>query len=264
MNPADRLGQAAAYALGALDTGEVPGFETELGRSAELRTEVASLRAAARVLAEALPVRTPPPGLRRRILSDAARSRPVPAAVSGTAARSRVPAVAHGRWAVLAPWLALAAAVAGITVLQRRVIDDRATRVTLVAVTDSMRAALAARDSVIASLLGPDVVVAKLTATGQAPSARLYWDRATNRVILATYTLPPAPAGRTYQLWGIAGLDARPVSLGTFNTGANGEGRLVTTLPAGATMQFGAITVEPAPGSSRPTMAPFLSGQLAQ
>jgi anti-sigma-K factor RskA len=89
----------------------------------------------------------------------------------------------------------------------------------------------------------------------------MYVNSATRQVIPATFHLAPAPQGRTYQLWGI-GKGGTPVSIGTFNTTANGEGRLVATAPAGLTIDVGAITEEPTGGSVQPTSTPFLVGQV--
>jgi hypothetical protein len=141
---------------------------------------------------------------------------------------------------------------------------ERREGITLAQRADSLRGAVAARDSVITLLLAPDVETAKLVSVGRPPSARLYWNRARNQVILAAFALPPAARGRTYQLWGIAGGKAQPVSLGTFNTSAAGEGRLTATVPAGLTIAVGAVTEEPAGGSPQPTSTPLLVGQIGQ
>jgi anti-sigma-K factor RskA len=91
----------------------------------------------------------------------------------------------------------------------------------------------------------------------------MFWNRASNQVVLVAFALPPAAPGRTYQLWGIAsGKGQKPVSLGTFNTSANGEVRLSVTVPAGLQIAVGAVTEEPAGGSPQPTTTPFLVGQL--
>ncbi|MBB5233629.1 anti-sigma factor [Deinococcus budaensis] len=62
----------------------------------------------------------------------------------------------------------------------------------------------------------------------------------------------PLPPGRTYQLWQLQG--QTPVSLGTF-----GEGGLLVTLPAGATV---AVSVEPPGGSPQPTTQPLFVQQI--
>jgi anti-sigma-K factor RskA len=146
--------------------------------------------------------------------------------------------------------------------MQQRYTRERDARVALVAEGDSIRRAVAARDSLIATLLAPDVETARLVSEGRPPSARLYWNRGARQVVLAAFSLPPAPSGRTYQLWGIAGAGSTPVSLGTFNTSPAGEGRHTASVPAGLEIALGAVTEEPAGGSPQPTTQPFLVGEL--
>jgi len=259
------LEQAAAYALGAMDANEVGEFEDELERSEELRREVADLRRVSGFVAMAASPRSPPPRLRERILAEARRVRPIESVrrdVAEPGATARVTAPRPPRWTVMVPWLALAAALAGVVVMRGRYLDERDARLALALQSDSMRTSLASSDSIIAALLAPDVETAKLVSSGRSPSARIYWNRSRNRVILAVFSLPPAPTGRTYQLWGIAGPNAAPVSLGVFNTSASGEGRLAAAVPEGLTIAVGAVTEEPEGGSPQPTTQPFLVGQM--
>jgi anti-sigma-K factor RskA len=259
--PAERLDQAAAYALGAVDPSDIPGFEAELARSEELRREVDELRRVTGLMALTVAPQAPPPRLREQIMTNAHAAHPMAAVRSEPRPPGAVLRRRSSAWTV-APWILLAAALVGVVVMRGRVAQERDQRIALTQVTDSIRITLAARDSVLATLLAPDVETVKLVATGKPPSARMYWNRASNRVILAAFALPPAPSGRTYQLWGIAGANARPVSLGTFNTAANGEGRLTAAVPPGLSISVGAITEEPAGGSPQPTTQPFMVGQV--
>ena len=71
---------------------------------------------------------------------------------------------------------------------------------------------------------------------------------------LVVANLGPAPAGKTYEAWVVAGKSAFPA--GTFS---GGEGttvvRLTRPVPRGALV---AVTVEPAGGSKQPTSKPFI------
>jgi anti-sigma-K factor RskA len=80
-----------------------------------------------------------------------------------------------------------------------------------------------------------------------------------NRIVIAASGLPPAPSGRTYQLWGIAS-GSNPVSLGTFDPGADGRTTLALDVPAGAVFDLAAVSEEPAGGSPQPTTTPILAG----
>jgi anti-sigma-K factor RskA len=245
---------AAAYALDALDPAERREFEALLARSPEAVREVAELKQVVSLMAYAAPAVAPPPALRERVLAEARRVRPIVAGGSRPNERRL-------RASLAVPYLALAASVAGMVVLGGRYVAERNARATLVVASDSLRQALASRDVIINALLAPEVSTLKLSATDRPPSARMYWNRTTGQVILAAFQLPPAPQGRTYQLWGIAKTGA-PVSLGTFNTSPTGEGRHVGTAPSGLTIAVGAVTEEPAGGSPQPTSTPFLVGQV--
>jgi anti-sigma-K factor RskA len=78
-------------------------------------------------------------------------------------------------------------------------------------------------------------------------------------MILTAFDLQPAPAGRTYQLWGIAD-GAQPVSLGTFNTGPSGQAAVALAFDPALRFSVSAVTEEPTGGSPQPTTQPFLVG----
>lgn len=242
---------AAAYVLGALDETERAEFEAQLRTSRDAQRDVEELNEVVALLAYAAPDRTPPESLRARVLAEAERVRPFVARTPNAKARGRA----------IFPYLALAASLAAVAVLGARYRSERDTGRTLAATADSLQHALASRDVIINALLAPDVETIRLSATDRPPAARMYWNRATGEVIFAAFQLPPARQGRTYQLWGIP-RGGTPVSLGTFNTLASGEGRHVVKTPAGLTIAIGAVTEEPAGGSPQPTSTPFLIGQL--
>ena len=243
---------AAAYALDALDAPERDEFESLLARSGEAQQDVAELREVVSLLAYAAPPMTPPASLRARVLSEADGVRPIESA-------RRIPNAGGVRRNAV--YLLLAASIVGTVVIGGRYASERDARAALATTADSLRQAIASRDVMINALLAPEVTTVKLSATDRPPTARMYWNRTTGQVILAAFQLPPAAQGRTYQLWGIAKGGA-PVSLGTFNTLATGEGRHVSQVPSGLTISVGAVTEEPAGGSPQPTTAPFLVGQV--
>jgi len=235
---------AAPYALGALSRDEQADFEAHLATCATCRAEVQALRDVAGLLVHAAPDAAPPPELRERILREARRRRPL--------GPRRLP---------VAPWLAAAACLvlalgAGYGYLRERAARDQASRA-LAAARDT----LAARDSLVATLLSPDVGTAALAGPGRPPSARLFWSPSRRRVVIAVFDLPPAPAGRTYQLWAIA--QGKPVSLGIFNTAPDGRLTAAMVVPPNLSFEVTAVTEEPAGGSPQPTQQPFLTGKVA-
>lgn len=270
---------AAAYVLDALDPEETKAFERRLEIDAALRAEVRAQREALAALADAAPPRKAPASLRERVLEEARSVRPIRSAGGagssgepgrsarhdGDAPTSAGDAPPSGRRPVL-PWIVAAAATVAAVALgvSNRQLADRVTTtdVRLSELRAAVQAAdveVARRDSLLAALLGPDVRTASLAATGAEPSARLFWNEATGEVVVTAFGLPPAPEGRTYQLWGI-GEGADPVSLGTFQTSADGTAVVRASAPPDAEFDISAMTEEPAGGSPQPTSTPFLVG----
>src|SRR5439155_571678 len=165
-------------------------------------------------------------GVLRRAHPDRDRGRAAGAVGDGQDAHAR----RHGK----------AARLAGSAALERRTMTDHqgyrelaapfaldALTVAERAAFEAMRARLDSADRLVGAILDSTVGTADLAATGKAPTMRLYWNRARGLVVVAAFDLPPAPAGRTYQLWAIKKGQA-PVSVGTFNTLPGG--RAVITL----------------------------------
>lgn len=227
------LALAAPYALDALDGDERVAFAAHLAGCAVCQVEVRSFREVTARLAAAAPPAEPAPGLRARVLGEARRG------------RGRAP---------IAPWLAAAAMLVLALAAGYGYWRERGDRRTL-------EARVAEQGELLATLLAPDVGVANLAATGKPPSARLFWNRQRQRVVMAVFDLPPAPAGRTYQLWAIA-TGKPPVSLGTFNTGPDGRLTAAMAVPSGLAFDLTAVTEEPAGGSPQPTQSPFLVGSV--
>lgn len=251
---------AASYALGALDQDDLAAFEAHLAECALCRSEVQAYKEVTGTLGLAAPPRTAPPQLKEKILAQARQIRPIGSA----------PSVAPPKWkAAGLPWLVAAAAlvisvgIGGLYLRERSVRslaenDVQVARARLVTV----EAQAARNDSLLTTLLAPDVQTAALAAEGRPPSARLYFNQSRRVVVIAARDLPPAPSGRTYQLWGIAANTA-PVSLGTFNTRADGSALITLPMPEGMRFNVSAVTEEPAGGSPQPTTQPFLVGNLS-
>lgn len=244
----------AAYALDALDGPERTAFEAHLAACERCRTEMAEMADVAAALATVVPPVAPPPALRERVLADARQVSPI------DAARARPRTAAPRRAFSGAAWLTAAASLALALFAGWGYLRERAEREELAARYEEARIALAERDSLLAGALSPRVETIQLTAGERAPTVRLYWNRQRDVVVLAAADLPSAPAGRTYQLWGIAA-GGTPVSLGTFDTAAGGDARVVLPVPPGLELAVSAITEEPAGGSPQPTTTPFLAGE---
>lgn len=116
------------------------------------------------------------------------------------------------------------------------------------------------RDS-FASITSPQNRAISLNGLEAAPSARAtaFLDPANRRLFLYVDNLPALPPGRTYQIWLL--VDGTPVSVGTFDVGADGSARLDgEPLPEFDGSINVAVTEEPAGGVPQPTGAMVLLG----
>ncbi len=237
---------AAAYALGALSPEETRAFEAHLAESPEMQREVADYREVGALLA--LNAEAPPPdaALRQRVLDRIARERDRPLPAQGAGPRRAPPAM----WGALAASLALAVGLGAWALVLRGQLGEQQ------ALVADREARLAAREATLNAILEPDVVLYRLSASGESPPViQLFWDRRREVAIVHAFNLPPAPAGRAYQLWLIPEGGA-PVPSRVFNTEPTGhglvEGVAIPTLGEGRYGAF-AVTEEPELGSAQPT-----------
>jgi len=208
----------AAYALDALDEADTELYEEHLRTCERCRDELASLRAAAAALAHVAPPASPPPELRAQILERARSERP------------NVRPLVRRR--VLLPAITAVAAACAIAALA--------------VWATSLHRDLDRRNQLLAVLGDPSAHRFALTGARGALVVRDNGDAA-----LVT-SLPPAPSGKTYQLWVIR--NGTPKSAGLY-----GGGRSVLVagrVAAGTTV---AVTVERAGGARAPTTKPILS-----
>jgi anti-sigma-K factor RskA len=254
MTHQDLLESAAAYALGALDGPERAEFEAHLAGCTSCKAEVEAYQEVAGLLAHAASAVQPPNGaaLRHRILSEAKGVRPISAAPK-VQRRSTTPAA----------WLAAAASLllaVGAGLAYRA---ERSRVATLEGEVAEERAQVAVRDSTIAAFLGPEVHVVSLAQPDQKPSARVFWNHTRQVFIVTAFNVPPAPAGKTYQLWALRKGKA-PMSMGTFNTDASGRGTAILAVAKDITdagfIDDCGLTLEPDGGSPQPTESPRLLG----
>jgi len=279
-----------AYVLGALETDEQRAFEARLESDAALQAMVDEAFTASLALADALPDVEVPAGMKADVLarigagsgSDDGHGGSAGTAGAGASPatggqtdsdRPALEAVAGGRTRPApgrpiqkaAPWLLLAASMAGLFYLGSE--NTELTRDTdrLTAELEGLRASLgdaetrlARFDSLALAISGPNVRMASLTGDAD-PSLRLVWNRDRELLLVAAQNLPALQPGRTYQLWGIP-TGGAPVSLGTFDPDAAGSALLTLGSVPSGDFEISAITDEPAGGSAGPTTTPFLAG----
>ena len=230
---------AAGYVLGSLDPEERRAFESHLPGCAECAEEVASLRPVVGALATAVPQVTPGAELRARVLAGAA---------SGEAQSRR------SAWeARVGGWLPLAAAIiiavgAGVYAvrLQRQI--------------GELQARFDQAQATTAVLGAPDLARIDLQGQQVAPDARAraLWSRSRGLVFTAA-NLPPAPAGKAYQVWVVTA--QAPISAGLLTPDPSGAGTQFYMTPADIAPPVAvAVTLEPAGGVPAPTGERFLVG----
>jgi anti-sigma-K factor RskA len=269
MNQERLLEMAPLAALGALDGEDRSTFEAALATSPTLGKELAAFEELVGRLAREVDPVSPSPGLRRRVLE---ATRPSAAATVARPAPPRRPVLA---------WLAAAAAVLlGVGLLIARHERAAARREAEMAkaqvetLSAQMRDALAkleglqkqiAEERSVRELIAHgESRVATLAGLPAAPQARarMVWNPASREAVLLAEGLAPAPAGKAYEVWVIAG--AQPVPAGTFQVDASG--RAVFRLPPVADVarvKTFAVTLEPASGTPAPTGPMVLAGAVS-
>ena len=179
---------SAAYALDALDAGELEAFEEHLARCPECRENVASFQAAAAELAYDADAPAPSPVLRNRILTQAASERPSIA----------VAAPPRRRWAL--PVAATAAVAAGCAALALAFwAADLSQQV------DDLQASQHTADEVAIMLANPNAERVPLDGANGV----LVVDEETQEGHLLMFGLEEAPDEHTYEAWVIQGDEAR-------------------------------------------------------
>jgi anti-sigma-K factor RskA len=262
MNPIhDEQAMAAAYVLGALETGERRTFETHLATCTACQAEVRSLARVTDALGQAVPQRTPPPELRDRILTTIGAGATLPASARVSSARS-------GTWLAMAAVLIVMVALAAqawrlrseIASLESRLAEaERRAVVAEGYATDARRAADNAQ-SAMAVLAAPDLARIDLQGQPAAPraTARALWSRERGMVFTAS-NLPALPADRVYQVWVVT--ETAAVSAGLMTPDATGRGSAHFGTPSDIAPPVAiAVTIEPAGGVPAPTGEKVLIG----
>ncbi len=279
----------AAYALGALDLEEARRLEEHLATCTQCRAELVEWRDTTASLALSAEAIEPSPGLRARIL-ESARSIPQDSAQSETKGSGRGRAAEDGnagarnvasnviqmpldgrrlraglKFGAIAASVAIIALAASLFVLwnrfnnlQRQYESERTT-------ADALAKQLAEEREMRELLTAPGVRLTELSGLGpgQSARARVALDPQTGRAMLFAYNLPPAPAGKAYQLWFISD-PKHPVPGAVFNTDSQGRAVLHDQAPeAGRSASIFAVTLEPSGGVPAPTGEKYLLSPLS-
>jgi anti-sigma-K factor RskA len=252
---------APAYALDALDGAEREVFETHLSHCVSCMDAVRAFHRVTSEIGGSVPLASPSPAARRRVLAAVASS----STVGSPALTPRTP---------LAAWLAIAALLAvaiGLGVyagslrttvadLRARLDEAMAGRLASIRELAESRRVAFQMQNALDVLVAPDLARIDLAGQATAPSARAraLWSRQRGMVFAAS-NLPPLPPGRTYQVWVVTAHDK--VSAGVIAPDENGRVNSVfATPPDIETPAAVAVTLEPAGGVPQPTGPFYLLG----
>lgn len=250
---------AAFPEVGALALGALPRDEARLVRAHVENCAVCSAEfdAMTRVVA-AMPI-APRGGTMAPGRSSAVRGRLMARAAQGQAHNRSSGNVSRA--------LAIAASVAVIALglayynqhsAQQELIAGAAKRDSVIAALNTL---IRERDTELAAITGPAVSVMELSSTGiHPPTARMFWDKATNKWTLFAHGLTTPKAGRTYELWLVTA--DKKIPAGTFKPGDDGSAVVRATYAMQpADLKAIAITDEPDGGVSAPTGAVVLAAR---
>jgi anti-sigma-K factor RskA len=236
---------SGAYALDALDNAERERFERHLRGCQDCARDVRDLHETATRLALAV-AQDPPPRLRERVLDAVARtSQNPPVSDPRPAAPAR-----HARSRRHA-WVPRLAGVAAVAALAAAVLLG----FTQAATQRRLDRAQAQEQAIEAVLNAPDARIA-ISRASVGGTGTVVFSRASHKMIFTTQGLPPLPASKVYELWVLTPDSARPAGL----LPAPSDGRTAPLLASGLLPgEQAGVTVEPAGGTSKPTMKPILA-----
>jgi hypothetical protein len=234
------------YAMGLADEPEKSEIREHLGRGCEVcMTQMKQARTMAAILGGSAPEAAPSPKLRRRILASVGAE--------------------EGSFSVL-PWLATAAAMLSIVGAVYFAGQEKVALQQAGALRDIIRqrdVELTRLNEAFAILSGPDTTVTSFGAGQQQPPKGKVFANPTQGVMLIASNLPPAPAGKTYEMWIFHKGVPRPARAGEFQSDANGTALHIQRGPFDpGSLAIVAVTLENEGGADQPTSQPLIAATL--
>jgi anti-sigma-K factor RskA len=239
------------YAMGSLAGEERAAWDRHLEECTTCRQEVERLHSDLALLALSAAGPSPPQRARQRLLKAIARE-PRPLAVS-----------VRRRWWMLAPIFVSVVLAIFAMLLWRENTLQREQIAALRLRAAQEQPLLKQAQEVLAVLTAPDAQHVTLVAAQSRPQPAgkaIYLPRKGGLVFMAS-NLAPLPPRKTYQLWLLPSQGGAPLPAGIFRPDARGAATVIMPpLPLGVEATNFAVTVEPAGGSSTPTMPIVLVG----
>lgn len=250
----------ALYAMGALDNPqELAEVRAHLGTCGECRRELDALRADTALLALSATGPQPPQRARQRFLS-AIAAEPRQKQQEEQQGKRFVLGRLRSNWLTFAPIaVALVLAIFSMLLLRenQRIKDKNAQ---LAADLRDAQLKSAQAQEVLDMLNDPKAVRMTLVEkTRRWPQVKTIYIPAKGHVLVLANDMDPLPEGKVYQLWLIPA-KGDPMPAGTFWPDSGGCSTMMHALIIeGVEAQSFAVTVEPAGGSTRPTMPIMLA-----
>jgi anti-sigma-K factor RskA len=247
------------HALSALDQGEEREMKEHLRACEDCRRELDGWRETAGALAYTVKPLEPSAQLRDLIM-ESVRKQTEPAKVTKVIPlQSRRAPRPFPKLEAIAAILIFLALLLGLIVLWDENRTARGEIARLSAQINDAQNQLDQEHQILKALTQRGVRKAELGGTKDAPAAHatLAFDTKSGSAVLLAEGLPPAPAGKAFQLWFIVGVRALPGKV--FKTDSTGNAVLYDRVPAGAldSATF-AITLEPQEGVAAPTGPKYL------
>lgn len=248
----EAFAELGALALGALDRATGTAVESHAQTCTICAGELAALRDAL----AALPAAVPGTSL------DRDRSRDIKSRLLARTAATQPSASSPDPWRLLAMAASIAFLATGWGYIRERSERAEVEQIFTQRLSDfnRLQALVRDQDSRLAAITGPSVAVLEMSSTGvNAPSARMFWDRATNRWTVFAHGLAQPKAGRAYELWLVTA--DKKIPAGVFKPGKDGSAVFTATyaLQPGE-LKAVAVTEEPEAGVDVPTGAIVLLG----
>jgi len=251
------------HALASLDLDEAMTLDQHLATCAECRAEMIQWQGTAGSLVFAADALEPSPEIRARVL-EAVRSearvneRDNVIPLRPRAVRSHQPAWPRALQLIAA--VIILGLMVGVVLLWRQNQSAKLALTQLAEQLQQNKIQLERQQQALQVFSAPGARMMELAGTKEAPSAHatLAVDSKTRRAALMAEGLPPAPAGKAYQLWFIAG--SKPMPGQVFKTDSSGKAMLMSDqMPAEAmTAATFAVTLEPQEGMPSPTGPMYL------
>jgi anti-sigma-K factor RskA len=234
-----------AYVLGALPEEERLEFEQYLAAHPELQAEMEELSTVAGLLAFSVREQEPSPDLRRRIMDTVEAEAVQPRTSQRRSWLARLWEAVGPRDLALAAAAVLAIGLFSWSMLLQGEVRDLQGRV------QSLQSQPQDRSQ------GPQMIALGGAGAEQGVRAELVTLEG-DRAVLVAENMPPAPEGKTYQIWVIKGDTPKPSGL--FEPKGDSIAVVVENPVEGADAV--AVTVEPEGGSKKPTTDPMLVGNV--